>query len=99
MDLRKTTLHFILDTYINNIFTKQPNFIFDMRKNSLFYAPSEIDNVLEELGWEKIDFNSNGWQQDTWYWYMHPDYDFQLTMEYGGFYGDLKLYRKDCEDY
>ena len=71
---------------------------FYIREFTPIYAPSELDTILQEDGWERLDFDENGWQQDTWYWYAHPDYDFQLTMEYSGFYGDLKLYRRDVED-
>ena len=98
VDLHKATVHFLLETYIKNVFPKNQEFILDIRENLLLCSPSEIDNALQELGWERLDFDSNGWQQDTWYWYAHPDYDFQLTMEYSGFYGDLKLYRRDCDD-
>jgi hypothetical protein len=98
LDLHKATVHFILETYIKNVFPKHQEFILDIRENLLPCPPSEIDSALQELGWERLDFDSNGWQQDTWYWYSNPNYDFQLTMEYSGFYGDLKLYRRDCDD-
>lgn len=98
LDLHKATLHFCIENYIKNIFTKTQDFILDVRKNLLFYSPSEVDETLQELGWERLDFDSNDWEQDTWYWYSNPNYDFQLTMEYSGFYGDLKLYRRDCDD-
>ena len=96
--LHKLTVHFITNFYISEVFPKKKDFILDMREFSSGRSPSELDDILEEMGWERLDFDSNGWQQDTWYWYAHPDYDFQLTMEYSGFYGDLKLYRRDIDD-
>lgn len=62
-------------------------------------SPSELDDILEAHGWIREDFDDNGWSQDTWYWYSHPDYPFGLTMYYSGFYGDLELYRSDIDDY
>lgn len=96
--LHNTTVHYIIDCYLRNIFPKKEDFILDIRKSTTIYAPSELDEILKEEGWERLDFETNGWQQDTWYHYSHSDYDFQLTMEYSGFYGDLKLYRSDIDD-
>lgn len=97
--LHDLTARFIVSFYVDEVIAKkQPDFVFDIREFTPIYAPSELDEILQEDGWERLDFDENGWQQDTWYWYAHPDYDFQLTMEYSGFYGDLKLYRRDKED-
>lgn len=96
--LHNTTVRYIIDCYLKNIFPKKEDFILDIRKSTTIYAPSELDEILREEGWERLDFETNGWQQDTWYHYSHSDYDFQLTMEYSGFYGDLKLYRNDIDD-
>ena len=93
-----TAIHFIINCYLKNVFPNKKDFVLDIRKSTEIYAPSELDKILEEEGWERLDFETNGWQQDTWYHYIHPDYNFQLTMEYSGFYGDLKLYRKDIDD-
>lgn len=96
--LHDLTARLIINFYVDEVIAKKPDFVFDVREFSPIYAPSELDDILQEDGWERLDFDENGWQQDTWYWYAHPDYDFQLTMEYSGFYGDLKLYRRDKED-
>ena len=95
---RKFYARFVINFYIQNVFPKNPNLVLDIREFTALYAPSEVDNILQEDGWKQLDSDENGWQQDTWYWYSHPDYDFQLTMEYSGFYGDLKLYNRDRED-
>ena len=97
--LHDITAHFIVSFYVDEVIAKkQPDFVLDIREFTPIYAPSELDEILQEDGWERLDFDENGWQQDTWYWYAHPDYNFQLTMEYSGFYGDLKLYRRDIDD-
>lgn len=72
--------------------------IFDLRKLSWYCAPSDVEDYLIELGWERDSFDTNGWQQDTWYYYSHKDYPFEIVMEYSGFYGGLKLYRGDIDD-
>ena len=95
---RNLTARFIITFYIQEIFPKDYDIVLDIRESTSIYAPSELDTILQEYGWERLDSDENGWQQDTWYWYAHPDYDFQLTMEYSGFYGDLKLYNRDRED-
>lgn len=98
-EIHKITIQFLLNIYITEIFSKKKDFVLDIRKLiSSIYSPSELDSFLEEAGWERLDFETNGWQQDTWYHYAHSDYDFQLTMEYSGFYGDLRLYREDIND-
>jgi hypothetical protein len=97
--LHDITARFIVDFYVDEVIAKkQPDFVLDIREFTPIYAPSELDEILQENGWERLDFDESGWQKDTWYWYAHPDYDFQLTMEYSGFYGDLKLYRRNIED-
>ena len=96
--LHGTTVKVIINFFTNKIFPKQKDFILDVRKSTTIYSPAELDALLKEEGWERLDFDTNGWQQDTWYHYAHLDYDFQLTMEYSGFYGDLKLYRRDIDD-
>ena len=40
----------------------------------------------------------NGWQNDTWYWFSHPDYDFRLVFYYEGYTFEMKLYREDIDD-
>lgn len=58
-------------------------------------CPANITQILETLGWEEVDFESNGWEQDTWYYFSHPDYDFQLTLFYCGYTFDIALYRTE----
>lgn len=80
------------------LLSKNKTLIYDLRKSFPTASPSEINDLLEKMGWSKIDSESNGWQQDTWYRYTHEGYPVGLTMAYGGFYGDLELYRSDIDD-
>ena len=86
----------IIITFI--LLSKNKTFVYDLRKSFPTASPSEINDLLEKMGWSKIDNESNGWQQDTWYRYTHEGYPCGLTMGYGGFYGDLELYRSDIDD-
>ena len=57
--------------------------------------PSDVHEFIESLGWTYFESDSNGWEQDTWYYYRHEDYSFVLVMSYSGFYGGIVLYCSD----
>lgn len=55
-----------------------------------FLCHADIKTILEGLGGEHIDFESNGWQWDTWeYWKVG---DKNITVEGEGYYGGLNIY-------
>lgn len=58
-------------------------------------CPANIIQTLEALGWEQVDFESNGWEQDTWYYFSHQDYNFQITLFYCGYTFNIELYRTE----
>lgn len=61
-------------------------------------CPSNVVDILELLGWEQTDFDFSGWrEQDTWYNFAHPDYDFEIGFFYCGFTFEMYLYRKEDE--
>lgn len=60
-------------------------------------TPSEMNDNLEDLGWNRESFETNGWQQDTWMTYRHKDYSFGIVVAYGGYYGDMHIYREEVE--
>lgn len=60
-------------------------------------CPSNVIDILELLGWEQSDFDSNGWEQDTWYDFTHPDYDFEVGFFYCGYTFRMYLSRKEKE--
>lgn len=60
-------------------------------------CPSNVIDILELLGWEQSDFDSNGWEQDTWYDFTHPDYDFEVGLFYCGYTFRMSLSRKEKE--
>lgn len=61
-------------------------------------CPANVRSVLEKMGWTDADMSDNGWEQDTWYTFSHPDYDFDLTLYYEGYTFEMKLYRSDIDD-
>ena len=62
-------------------------------------SPANARDVLELLGWEESrDRDENGWEQDTWYYFKHPDFDFELTLYYTGYTFSMELYRSDIDD-
>ena len=61
-------------------------------------CPSNVIDILELLGWEQSDFDSRGWrEQDTWYNFTHPDYDFEVGFFYCGYTFRMYLSRKEKE--
>lgn len=39
-------------------------------------SPYLMWELLEELGWENTDYDSNGWEQDTWTYFTKKGQDF-----------------------
>lgn len=62
---------------------------------SLDLCPANVIDILGLLGWEEIDFDSNGWEQDTWYEFAHPNHNFKITFFYCGYTFKMDLYRKE----
>ena len=66
--------------------------------SKLDIAPCHVDDILKNLGWTRESFESNGWENDTWYYYTNTAYDFGLVMFYCGYTFKLVLYRTDIDD-
>lgn len=60
--------------------------------------PYQVRAVLEILGWEYTDSDSNGWEQDHWMYFKHPDHKITLTVFSCGMTFELKLYTGDEEE-
>lgn len=72
---------------------------FELNIRELFpeLSPSNVEEILGELGWQHEMLDSNGWEQDTWYSFYNENYPFSLIMYYSGFYWNLTLSRGDRE--
>lgn len=65
---------------------------------NLDLCPANVVKTLENLGWTEEEMDSNGWENDTLYWFSHPDYKFDLVFHYEGYTFEMRLYRKDIDD-
>lgn len=61
-------------------------------------APCHIREAMRELGWSDDDFETNGWEGDTWYYFSHDDYEYQMVMFYCGYTFSVEMYRSDIDD-
>lgn len=68
---------------------KDPSFEYIFNDRSL--SPAEVYDILENLGWEQTMFEDNGWEQDTWYVFSHPDQPQEIRLFYSGFYWNMCL--------
>lgn len=59
-------------------------------------TPEELFEILKFYGWNINggDLNEN-YDENTYCYFAHEEYNFTLTMQFNGFNGTLKLYRSD----
>ena len=58
-------------------------------------GPKDVMDILDVLGYEREDeWNANGWEQDTWYYFDKPAAK-SLCLFYCGFTGKILLSLKD----
>lgn len=53
-------------------------------------TPDQVIQMLEHLGYEKTDWEYNGWEQDTWFYFSHPEHK-ELCFFYSGRYGSMNI--------
>ena len=59
-------------------------------------GPSQCTDILEFLGYERDDdWNTNGWEQDTWYYFAKDN--IKLCMFYCGYTGSINLSLREEE--
>jgi hypothetical protein len=56
-------------------------------------CPANIRQTLYSLGWTKSNYERNGWECDTWWYFKHKDYDFELVLFYCGDTFEMELWR------
>lgn len=61
-------------------------------------SPCHICDMMDELGWSEASFDTNGWEGDTWYYFSHEDYEYQVAMFYCGYTFSVEMYRSDIDD-
>lgn len=62
------------------------------------FAPCHIREEMRRRGWKDNDFETNGWEGDTWYYFSHPDYKYTVVMFYCGYTFSIEMYRGDIDD-
>ena len=72
-------------------------FVFNIRETFPELSPSSVEEILGELEWQRNDFYSNGWKQDTYCDFYNEIFPFKLIMYYSGFFWDLDFSREDVE--
>lgn len=83
---------------INEELAADQRLIIDIRQRLPELCPGDMCYILEQLKWEQYDSSSNGWDQDTWYLFYSPNHNFDLILNYSGFYWSMELYRSDVDD-
>lgn len=53
-------------------------------------SPDQVIQILEQFGYKEIKHEYNGWEQDTWFYYCHPEHK-NLCFFYSGRYGIMNL--------
>ena len=63
----------------------------DIELSVINLGPSQFMHLLECIGYERLsDWETNGWEQDTWYYYTKEGYS-KLCLHYCGYDGEIKL--------
>lgn len=71
------------------------NFELNIRELFPDLSPSDVEEILGELGWQLEFFEPDDLAQDIWCSLHNKNYPFDLIMYYNGFYWSLTLYRSD----
>lgn len=69
----------------------------DIELSVIDLGPAQFMELLETLDYERIDWDTNGWEQDTWYNFRKEGYP-SLCLYYSGYTGEIRLYMKDEDE-
>lgn len=58
-------------------------------------CPINIEKTLENLGWELECYEREGCDPDAWYFFKHPDYEFELILLTDSDTFEMKLFRHE----
>lgn len=53
-------------------------------------TPDQVIQMLKHLGYKQINYDCNGWEQDTWFYFSHPEHK-KLCFFYSGRYGSMNI--------
>ena len=57
--------------------------------------PSKASELLKELGYEQVDFDTNGWEMDFWITFSKPGDEPNLVLAGCGYTFDLSLHLEE----
>lgn len=83
----------IIKTGLDKILNKE---VENYDLSSLRLYPCEASEILENLGYEEGEVDTNGWQGDTWLKFYSGN-KWIFTLFYCGYYGNMEL--QPGEDY
>lgn len=75
--------------------TYDKTYIADFTKEDV--CPANLCRTLKNLGWNSVDIDRNGWENDTWHTFSHPDYNFYVIIHYEGYTFKLDMYSSETE--
>lgn len=95
----KKTLTFIIEALINHLKVHSGDDIEEVSLNCLNVGPCQVIEVLEDLGYERISFDSNGWEGDSW-WSFSKEGEVPVGIFYSGysFEMSMSLNKDDMEE-
>ena len=53
--------------------------------------PFQLGEIVTALGWEEDEVDRNGWEQDRWAYYWHPDHEDRICIFSCGMTFELNL--------
>lgn len=85
----------IIETRLNKILNKE---VENCSLSDLRLYPCEASEILESLGYEEGEVDTNGWQGDSWLKFYSGN-KWVFTLFYCGYYGNMELQPGEVEDY
>lgn len=58
--------------------------------------PYQVGVIMERLGWHSNEVEMNGWEQDRWEYFSHPDFECRICLFSCGQTFELSLFY--CEE-
>ena len=70
----------------------------DIELSVINLGPSQFIELLEKIGYIRDeDWDTNGWEQDTWYYFKQEGHC-SLCLHYCGYYGEIKLFLSESDE-
>lgn len=77
--------------FMGGILAIEDSAYFDSLDLTVFnLSPEQVCQMLEHLGYEETSHESNGWEQNTYYYYRHKERK-ELCFFYSGLFGIMSL--------